>query len=51
MQSCSLGNALIVRGDVFSKFQCPQSDNERTHMQAIPYVLVVGSFMYAQVCT
>jgi hypothetical protein len=51
MHFCFLGKALIVRGDVFSKFQCPQSDNERTQMQATPYASVVGSFMYAQVCT
>jgi hypothetical protein len=44
MQSYSLGNASIVRGDVFSKSQCPHSDNERIQMQAVPYASVVGSF-------
>ncbi len=51
MQSYSPGKAPIVRGDVFSKSQCPQSDNERIQMQAIPYALVVDSLIYAQVCT
>jgi hypothetical protein len=44
MQSCSLGKVPIVRGDVFSKSQCRQSDNERTQMQVVPYASVVGSF-------
>jgi hypothetical protein len=51
MQSCSPRKAPIVKGDVFLKSQCPQNDNERTQMQAVPYASVVGSLMYAQVCT
>lgn len=51
MQSCSSGKAPIVKDDVFSKSQCPQSDNERTQMQAVPYASIVGNLMYAQVCT
>ena len=51
MQSCSSGKAPIVKGDKFSKSQCPQNDIERDHMKAVPYSLVVGSLMYAQVCT
>jgi hypothetical protein len=44
MQSYSPRKAPIVRGDVFSKSQCPQSDNEMTQIQAVPYASVVGSF-------
>jgi hypothetical protein len=51
MQPYSLGNAPIMKGDMFSKSQCPQSENERAHMQAMPYASVVGSLMYVQVCT
>jgi hypothetical protein len=40
-----------VKGDTFSKCQCPQNGNERTQMQSIPYASIVGSLMYAQVCT
>jgi hypothetical protein len=40
----SLGKAPIVRCDVFLKSQCPQSDNEKTQMQAVPYASIVGSF-------
>ena len=35
----------------FSKVQCPHNDIERGQMRAVPYSLVVGSLMYAQVCT
>ena len=51
IQSCSSDKAPIVKGDRFSKGQCPQNDIKRDHMKAIPYSLVVGSLMYAQVCT
>ena len=51
MQLCSSGKTLIVKGDQFSKGQCPQNDITRDHMKADPYSSVVGSPMYAQVCT
>ncbi|RVW81538.1 Wall-associated receptor kinase 2 [Vitis vinifera] len=38
-------------GDKFSKAQCPQNDDEREEMRTSPYSSVVGSLMYAQVCT
>ena len=51
MQLCSSGKAQIVKGDRFSKGQCPHNDIERDKMKAVPYSSVVGSLMYAQVCT
>ena len=51
MQSCSFGEAPIVKGNRFSKGQCPHNDIERDKMKAIPYSSVVGNLMYAQVCT
>ena len=51
MQLCSLGKSPIVKSDRFSKGSCPQNDIERYHMKAIPYSSIVGSLMYAQVCT
>ena len=50
MQSCSSGKAPIVKGDRFFKGQCPHNDIERDKMKLVPYSLVVGSLMYAQVC-
>ncbi|RDX85463.1 hypothetical protein CR513_33349, partial [Mucuna pruriens] len=41
----------IVKGDKFSLKQCPNDDLERNEMQKNPYASVVGSLMYAQVCT
>ena len=41
----------IVKRDKFSKSQSPQNDIERDHMKIVPYYSVVGSLMYAQVCT
>ena len=51
MQSCSLSKAPIVKGDRFFKGQCPHNDVKRDQMKAVPYFSVVGSLMYAQVCT
>ena len=43
MQSCSSGKAPIVKGDRFSKGQCPRNDIERDQLKAVPYSSVVGS--------
>ena len=51
MLSCSSDKTPIVNGDRFSKGQCPQKDIERDHMKAVYYSLVVGSLVYAQLCT
>ena len=49
--SCSPWKAPIVKGDRFSKAQCPQNNKERDEMKVVPYASLVGSLMYAQVCT
>ena len=51
MSSCFFVKALIVKGDRFSKGQCPHNGIERDHMKAVSYSSVVGNLMYAQVCT
>ena len=51
MKDCSPSVATIVKGDMFNLNQCPKNDFEREQMKNIPYALVVGSLMYAQVCT
>ena len=51
MKGSKLGDTPIAKGDKFSLKQCPNNDLERTEMQKIPYASVVGSLMYAQVCT
>ena len=51
MQSCSSSKAQTVKGDRFSIGQCPWNDIERDKMKAVLYSSVVGSLLYAQVCT
>ncbi|RVW43523.1 Retrovirus-related Pol polyprotein from transposon TNT 1-94 [Vitis vinifera] len=40
-----------VKDNMFNLNQCPKNDIEREQMKNIPYASVVGSLMYAQVCT
>ena len=51
MKDCSPSVAPIVKGDRFNLNQCPKNDFEKEQMKNIPYASVVGSLMYAQVCT
>ena len=51
MKYCSLSVAPILKGDRFDLNQSPKNDFEREHIKNIPYASVVGSLMYAQVCT
>ncbi|KAD6796559.1 hypothetical protein E3N88_07455 [Mikania micrantha] len=51
MQHCSPSIAPVVKGDVFGSFQCPKTEAEKVQIRMIPYASVVGSLMYAQVCT
>ena len=51
MQNCKLGNTPVANGDKFGLYQYPKNNLEKEEMQNIPYTSVVGSLMYAQVCT
>ncbi|KAL4333668.1 hypothetical protein GQ457_07G003260 [Hibiscus cannabinus] len=51
MKDCSPSVAPIMKGDKFNLNQCPKNEFEREQMKNIPYASVVGSLMYAQVCT
>jgi hypothetical protein len=51
MKECKPGDTPVAKGDKFSLKQCPQTDFEKNAMKDIPYASVVGSLMYAQVCT
>ena len=50
MQSYFSSKAPIVKGNRFSKGQCPQNDIKRDQMKEVSYSSAVGSLMYAQVC-
>ena len=41
----------MAKGDKFSLSQRPKNNFEIQEMQQIPYASVIGSLMYAQVCT
>jgi len=51
MKDSKLGDTPVAKGDKFCLKQCPVTDFEKKEMQKIPYASVVGSLMYAQVCT
>jgi len=34
-----------------SKMQCPKNEEEKEEMSKVPYSSVVGSLMYAMICT
>ena len=51
MKDCSLGDPPIAKGDKFSLNQYSKNELEQKEMEKFPYGLIVGSLMYAQVCT
>jgi hypothetical protein len=51
MKNCSSSVAPIIKGDKFNKDQCPQNALEQEQMKNISYASIVGSLLYAQVCT
>ena len=51
MSNCAPGDIPAAKGDKFSLHQCPRNELEKNDMERFPYALVVGSLMYAQVCT
>jgi hypothetical protein len=51
LEKCRSGTAPISKGDKLHKGQCPQNKLERKNMENVPYASLVGSLMYAQVCT
>ena len=51
MQSCKPIDTHVTKGDKFSLSQCPKGDLEIQAMKETPYASIIGSLMYAQVCT
>jgi hypothetical protein len=51
MKQCKPRDTPVTKGDKFSLNQCPKTELEKSEMQNISYASVVGSIMYAQVCT
>ena len=51
MQDSKKGLLPTRHGIILSKEQCPKTPLEEEDMRRIPYVAVVGSLMYAMLCT
>ena len=51
MEKCSSGEVPMSKGDKLTKGQSPQNEAEKEIMKTKPYARLVGSLMYAQVCT
>jgi Reverse transcriptase (RNA-dependent DNA polymerase) len=51
MKNFKPGNTPLAKGDKFSLNQCPKTKLEKSEMHQIPYAFLIGSLMYAQVCT
>lgn len=44
-------DTFVTKGDKFCLKPCPTTDLEKEEMHKVPYASVMGSLMYAQVCT
>jgi hypothetical protein len=51
MQECKLVKVPILVGVKLFADQCPKTQEEEEDMSHVPYASVVGSLMYAMVCT
>jgi len=51
MESSKPSLAPIAKGDKLSQCQSPKNELERKQMKAYPYASLVGTLMYARVCT
>ena len=51
MQNSKKGQLQTRHGIVLSKEQCPTTPQEEEDMRRVPYASVVGSLMYAMLCT
>ena len=51
MDKCRGGSVPMSKGDKLHKGQCPKNNLERKSMENVSYAALVGSLMYAQVCT
>ncbi|CAL2233592.1 unnamed protein product [Prunus armeniaca] len=51
MQGCAGSDVPISKGNKFNTNQAPKTDQGKREMADKPYASLVGSLMYAQVCT
>ncbi|KAM1561755.1 hypothetical protein ACFX1Z_004844 [Malus domestica] len=51
MEHCNKADVPVNKGDKFSRDQCPKNEHEIELMKMKPYASLVGSLMYANICT
>jgi hypothetical protein len=51
MENCKPVNNHVAKGDNFDLDQCPKTELEKSEMHQILYASLIGSLIYAQVCT
>ena len=51
LSSCKLVDTPVSKGEALSLNMCPKNPQEREEMSRVPYASVVGSLMYAMMCT
>ncbi|MFW5439002.1 hypothetical protein, partial [Paenibacillus apiarius] len=51
MEDSKCGNVPACHGINLSKTMSPKTDEERSRMTRVPYASVIGSIMYAMLCT
>ena len=51
MAQSKRGYIPMVSGITLSEYMCPHTQDERTHMNMIPYASAIGSIMYSMLCT
>ena len=51
MHDCETLDTLVEKNFSLSFDMCPKTPNEKEQMSEVPYASVVGSLMYAMMCT
>jgi hypothetical protein len=51
MKNYKSRNIPVAKEDMFSLDQCLKIELKKSEIQQIPYASLIGSLMYAQVCT
>jgi hypothetical protein len=51
MRDCKFIDIPIAKGECLSLRMCPKTPDEKTQIKKVPYSSVVGSLIYAMMCT
>ena len=51
MINCNPIETQIAKGEGLTLQMCPQTSDEKSEMEGVPYSSAIGSLMYAMMCT